>query len=352
MKNAVVNGALEGDLARVTETVELVQLAKTAGVPRGAINTCFDNEELRELIRKAQEAPAAAEAPIQKSIVATVRRCIASGPDPAVFPGWVPSTRSESGKYEPPWISHDLEQVLSDYFVRYDLDGSGTFNSNAELKQLCTNLAVKLELDMDVQAIDQMVNRAGDMEELCWDFKTFKKWFVSKEQFAPSPFWLQRDYSDSDDAPENEMEGFLKAGSYKVNMRPDGHAGVEFEIKVRYTRGGTEEVVKELVSRTYCDETLGMNTNQGHPYPYGLNTVSGQVNNTDKTIHFEKAYQHDESSGWPRFVFNGKATRVATRVEGSWVCEGGEHQACTAVLEQLNVGARGSFTMIKNPKID
>ena len=278
-----------------------------------------------------------------------------SGPDPAVFPGWVPSTRSGSGKYEPPWISQDLKQVLSDYVVRCDLDGSGTINSNDELKQLCTNLVVQLELDMDVETIDQMAYRAGNMEELCWDFETFKEWFVSKEQFAPSPFWLQGDYSDSDDAPENEMEGFLKAGSYKVNMRPDGHAGVEFEIKVRYTRGGTEEVVKELVSRTYCDETLGMNTNQGHPYPYGLNTVSGQVNNTDKTIHFEKAYQHDES--WPRFVFDGKATQRHTRVEGIWShstshSTSHSYQICTAVFERLNVGARGSFTMIKNPKID
>ena len=37
---------LEGDLARVTETFELVQLAKNAGVSLGAINTCFDNEVL------------------------------------------------------------------------------------------------------------------------------------------------------------------------------------------------------------------------------------------------------------------------------------------------------------------
>ena len=37
---------LEGDLARVTETVELVQLAKNAGVSRGAINTCFDKGKI------------------------------------------------------------------------------------------------------------------------------------------------------------------------------------------------------------------------------------------------------------------------------------------------------------------
>ena len=39
-----LEGDLAMDLARVTETVELVQLAKAAGVPRAAVNTCFDNE--------------------------------------------------------------------------------------------------------------------------------------------------------------------------------------------------------------------------------------------------------------------------------------------------------------------
>merc|ERR1712166_1640122 len=88
------------------------------------------------------------------------------------------------------WMSEDLENMMNDYFTRYDLDGSGTINSNDELKQLCTNLVVKLELDMDVQTIDKKVNGAGNMEELCWDFQTFKKWFVSKEQFCASPFWV------------------------------------------------------------------------------------------------------------------------------------------------------------------
>ena len=58
---------------------------------------------------------------------------------------------------------------------------------------------------------------------------------MAKEMFAPSPSWLQGDDFDSDDdEPENEMYGFLKAGSYKVDMGPNGHAGVEFWAKVRY----------------------------------------------------------------------------------------------------------------------
>ena len=76
--------------------------------------------------------------------------------------------------------------MLNDYFIRYDLDGSGTISSNDEIKQLCTNLAVKLDLDMDVQTVDKKVNGAGNVKQLCWDFQTFKRWFVSKEQFSVS----------------------------------------------------------------------------------------------------------------------------------------------------------------------
>merc|ERR1712086_796793 len=76
---------------------------------------------------------------------------------------------------------------MHDYFIRCDLDGSGTYNSNDELKQLCTNMVVKLELDMDVQTIDKKVSSAGNMEDPRagnWDFQTVQKWFVS--MFAPT----------------------------------------------------------------------------------------------------------------------------------------------------------------------
>merc|ERR1712086_623562 len=155
------------------------------------------------------------------------------------------------------WMSEDLENMMNDYFTRYDLDGSGTINSNDELKQLCTNLVVKLELDMDVQTIDKKVNGAGNMEELCWDFQTFKKWFVSKEQFCASPFWVANDCSDSDDAPENDMAGFMKQGTYKCTMKSEGKDDeCVFEFKLRY-KDDKEEDEKELLSRTYCDEVLG-----------------------------------------------------------------------------------------------
>merc|ERR1712086_625355 len=68
-----------------------------------------------------------------------------------------PAAKQEAAKAaeREAWMSEDLENMMNDYFTRYDLDGSGTINSNDELKQLCTNLVVKLELDMDVQTIDK-----------------------------------------------------------------------------------------------------------------------------------------------------------------------------------------------------
>jgi len=173
---------LEGDLARVTETVELVQLAKNAGVLRGAINTCFDNEELRELIRKAQEASAAAEAP----------------------------AAAETPTLE--LSDDDLNNLMNDYLTRYDLDGSGTFNSNDELKEFCTNIVVRLELDMDVQTIDKKLSSAGNMEELCWDFQTVKKWFVS--MFAPT----------AAAKAEAEAEAKVKAAAPATTELPPGIA--------------------------------------------------------------------------------------------------------------------------------
>merc|ERR1711939_437865 len=59
------------------------------------------------------------------------------------------------------WMSNDLKTLMHDYFNRYDLDGSQTINSSEELKQLCTNLVVKLDLPMDVSDIDEKVASAG-----------------------------------------------------------------------------------------------------------------------------------------------------------------------------------------------
>merc|ERR1711959_22916 len=111
------------------------------------------------------------------------------------------------------WISPELGTMMGDYFTRYDLDGSGTINSNDELKQLCTNLVVKLELDMDVGTIDKYVTGAGDMEKHQWNFDQFKDWFL--KQFEPLPSWLPNDLSSSD---ADENNGEPRSGTYDLVM--------------------------------------------------------------------------------------------------------------------------------------
>lgn len=264
------------------------------------------------------------------------------------------------------WLSEDLENMMNDYFTRYDLDGSGTINSNDELKQLCTNLVVKLELDMDVQTIDKKVNGAGNMEELCWDFQTFKRWFVSKEQFSASPFWVANDCSDSDDPAGNDLAGFMRQGTYKCTMKSEGKDGeCVFEFKLRYKDEEKEEDEKELLSRTYCDEALGSramtdeekkSVNPEHhdkEVPFGLHTVSGKVNNKEHTIQFTKSYDvdRDDTTKEPLFVFSGKKGASHTTIEGTWKDEETD-AAAQAIRDKLKVGTSGTFTLVKNPKLD
>ena len=89
-----------------------------------------------------------------------------------------------------------------------DLDGSSTINSSEQLKQVCTNLAVKLDLPLDVADIDRIVHsagpfvddpfegdeRPGDRNE--WYLDDFIKWFMPG--FEVRRDWIPGDESDED----------------------------------------------------------------------------------------------------------------------------------------------------------
>merc|ERR1711988_676356 len=94
-----------------------------------------------------------------------------------------PAAAPANTKAPKPWTGEDLTSMMNDYFTRYDLDGSGTINTTEELKQLCTNLVVKLELDMDVAGIDDRVTSAGDMDVQAWGLEKFQQWYL--ETFEP-----------------------------------------------------------------------------------------------------------------------------------------------------------------------
>lgn len=71
-----------------------------------------------------------------------------------------------------------LDQLIIEFFHRYDLDESGTINSNEELRQLSTNLSFKLRLTLRGDEIDSIVKAAGELDcDNEWQVEDFGEWF-------------------------------------------------------------------------------------------------------------------------------------------------------------------------------
>jgi len=64
-------------------------------------------------------------------------------------------------------------------FDRYDIDRSGTLNSEKELKQLCTNLCIKLNLPITVDSIEELCSGVTNMDEENWELDKFVDWFTT-----------------------------------------------------------------------------------------------------------------------------------------------------------------------------
>jgi len=72
-----------------------------------------------------------------------------------------------------------LIAAMQKYFIRYDLDGSGTINSFEELRQLCCNLCVHATVTVPPNVIESRIRPV--LEAVVthpWDFPTFKAWFL------------------------------------------------------------------------------------------------------------------------------------------------------------------------------
>merc|ERR1711998_81147 len=280
-------------------------------------------------------------------------------PKPAPKPTTTTSTAGDQPQKAAPiaakWYSPELKDMMYDYFTRYDLDGSGTINSSEELKQLCTNLVVKLELDMDVATIDKKVGEAGDMEEKQWDYETFMAWFVAEENFAAFPAWVPNDLSDSDDEPP-EGESWLRCGTYDITMSSEGCEDYIFPLKLRYT----DSDKTKLLRRVCNDDKLGADevkegdagfvasgkSDSAVNIKYrGLHSIEGSVDNAKKTITIVKKYDVDcdAATKEPIFEFIGSEDGIHTKVKGKW--EDKETDANAAVIRgQLGVGTSGTFT--------
>merc|ERR1712072_1141642 len=201
------------------------------------------------------------------------------------------------------WMSNDLKGLMHDYFNRYDLDGSQTINSSEELKQLCTNLVVKLDLPMDVADIDKVVGSAGPFEDDAvpagdpkpekgsrneWNLETFVTWLVKDDCFKVDKDWASGDQSDEEEEP-NASRPFL-TGTYVGVLEGDGK-----KYTVRKRTGGTMKdgelvgyTVKESNEFTFKIRTEDDGTTL-KPRPgcdaVGLYTTSGSIDGTKITMH-------------------------------------------------------------------
>jgi len=239
-------------------------------------------------------------------------------------------------------MSEELKSMMLDYFTRYDLDGSGTINSNEELKQLCTNLVVKLELDMDVKTIDEYVTKAGNMATLCWDFELFKVWFV--KEFEPNVSWKPNDMSSSDEENPDEEPLMPRQGSYDLVMK-EGAKGAVFKLRFE------ENDKTKLYTRICNDEILGYSADKNNDKkPCGLHTITGSFDHTKHTCKFTKSYDVDYNAATkePIFEFEGVIESHA-KITGTWKNVETD-PAAQVILTKLGLEGSGTFSMIKIEK--
>merc|ERR1711988_1586637 len=221
------------------------------------------------------------------------------------------------------WMSEDLKELMQDYFNRYDLDGSQSINTSEELKQLCTNLVVKLDLDMDVADIDRVVGSAGpfvgdDLSDIKdvnkddlhnWNLETFKMWFVKKDHFSVDRNWQTGDQSDEDEDPTDDKPflvgtyvGTLESGDRKYttiqqiggkfeNGQMVGCTDKkceEFMFKIRFEKGHSGK----LKTRPGCDGC-------------GLHTTSGEVDGHNITMLIEYDIDGNDDTKEPKLELKG-----------------------------------------------
>ena len=76
----------------------------------------------------------------------------------------------------------EIDNLINKYFERYDLDGSGTLNSDEEREQLTTNLCFKFRVSMEGSDIDKILQseteKNGELsDDYSWDAEEFTAWF-------------------------------------------------------------------------------------------------------------------------------------------------------------------------------
>jgi len=257
------------------------------------------------------------------------------------------------------FVSKDLQELMQDYFNRYDLDGSSTINSSEELKQLCTNLVVKLDLPLDVADIDRIVHSAGafaddpfegddkpdDRNE--WYLDDFIKWFMPG--FEVPRDWIAGDESDEDEEQTDEIPfvkgtyiGEMEGGGKKYvwkRKNKDTHAEedcFEFSFKVRYDDADP----KKLKERKGCDSV-------------GYYRQTGSLDG--KTIKILREYDIDGDLGTvePSIEFTGDQVEGEPHaMSGTWKNLNAEEAGDQMKLLGLEGVQEGTFKVTKRIRDD
>lgn len=260
---------------------------------------------------------------------------------------------------------------MADYFNRYDLDGSQSINSSEELKQLCTNLVVKLDLPMDVTDIDRVVKEAGAFADDTnapadannWNLEKFVCWFTEPGHFNVDKDWVMGDESDEDEAPSEEKpflnctyigtiegaDGKKWTGKYLVGAKPGADGKLtggekkvhnEFKFKVRRDDTPAEGGKHKLKERPGCD-SIGYYRSQG--------TIEGDA----ISISISYDVDNDTSTKEPILLLEGKwgGADAPNDIVGTW--RNGEPAAAEKMAELgLDGCQEGTFKLSKRIRPD
>jgi len=275
------------------------------------------------------------------------------------------------------WMSNDLKTLMHDYFNRYDLDGSQTINSSEELKQLCTNLVVKLDLPMDVSDIDEKVASAGPFEDDDkpdggwpddqadgkrneWKQNAFVEWFIKPDMFAVDKDWKAGDVSDEDEEP-NESKPFL-TGTYQGTIEGGGK---KYTIK--------EKVAGKIKDNKLHDYTLKENTNfkfrirdgekgdgslmeRAGCDAVGYYRTSGKIEGSKITMVLEYDIDNDAATKEPKLVLEGEWGGAAApmQISGTWKNENADDADAASQMAKLGLAdvQEGTFTLSKRLRDD
>lgn len=201
------------------------------------------------------------------------------------------------------------------------------------MKQLCTNLVVKLDLNCDVTDIDRIVSSAGAFADdpgaspgaNNWGLEDFMSWFVAKGHFAVDRDWQHGDDSeDPDEEPNEELPfingtyvGFLEGGDsmytrkerYGGTVDPKTHQLInyewketnEFQFKVRRDKSN------RLIPRVGCDSI-------------GYYRTSGSIDGDTICMIFEYDVDANEQTLEPKLVLYGEwgGPENPMLIKGTW----------------------------------